>query len=87
MKYFLPPFLESKISKIDNAVASESSVNAGAHEQIQEICERVDEINEKMYEFEVNKRNNLIFYGIQAEPRETPSMLLSKVTFTTYCYN
>ena len=32
-----------------------------------------------MYEFEVNKRNNLIFYGIQAEPRETPSMLLSKV--------
>lgn len=81
MKQFPPP-LENKISKIDNAVASESSVNAGAHEQIQEIIERVDEINEKMYEFEVNKRNNLIFYGIQAEPRETPSMLLSKVQIT-----
>ena len=32
-----------------------------------------------MYEFEVNKRNNLIFYGIQSESRETPAMLLSKV--------
>ena len=39
----------------------------------------MDEINEKMYEFEVNKRNNLIFYGIQPEPRETPSILLGKV--------
>ena len=68
--------------KIDNAVASESSFNAGAQEQIQELVERVDEINEKMYEFEVNKRNNLIFYGIQPEPRETPSMLLSKVPFS-----
>ena len=43
--------------------------------------ERVDDINEKMYEFEANKRNNLIFYGIQAEPRETPSMLLNKVKY------
>ena len=46
---------------------------------LQELAERVDEINEKMYEFEVNKRNNLIFYGIQSESRETPAMLLSKV--------
>ena len=80
--FFISFNLESKISKIDNAVASESSVNAGAQEQLQELGERIDEISEKMYEFEVNKRNNLIFYGIQAEPRETPSMLLSKVTFT-----
>ena len=84
MKHFSYP-LESKISKIDNVVASESSVNAGAQEQIQELAERIDEISEKMYEFEVNKRNNLIFYGIQAEPRETPSMLLSKVTLTINC--
>ena len=33
-----------------------------------------------MYEFEVNKRNNLIFYGIQSESRETPTMLLNKVS-------
>lgn len=71
---------EEKFSKITATMRSESSVNAGAQEQIQELAERVDEINEKMYEFEVNKKNNLIFYGIQSEPRETPSLLLSKVT-------
>ena len=64
---------------MSESLASESGVNAGAQEQIQEIMERVDDINEKMYEFEANKRNNLIFYGIQPEPRETPSMLLNKV--------
>ena len=70
-----------KISRVNQSLVSESSVNAGAQEQIQEIMERVDDINEKMYEFEANKRNNLIFYGIQAEPRETPSMLLNKVKY------
>ena len=68
------------MSRIHETIRSESSVNAGAQEQIQELSERVDEINEKMYEFEVNKKNNLIFYGIQSEARETPSILLSKVT-------
>ena len=72
---------ELKISRVNQSLVSESSVNAGAQEQIQEIMERVDDINEKMYEFEANKRNNLIFYGIQAEPRETPSMLLNKVKY------
>ena len=68
-----------KISRVHQTLASESSASAGAQEQIQEIMERVDDINEKMYEFEANKRNNLIFYGIQAEPRETPTVLLNKV--------
>ena len=68
-----------KISRVHESLASESNANAGVKEQIQEMMERVDDINEKMYEFEANKRNNLIFYGIQAEPRETPSMLLGKV--------
>ena len=72
-----------KISRVNESLVSESSVNAGAQEQIQEIMERVDDINEKMYEFEANKRNNLIFYGIQPEPRETPSMLLNKVKHKT----
>ena len=74
-----------KISRVNESLVSESSVNAGAQEQIQEIMERVDDINEKMYEFEANKRNNLIFYGIQPEPRETPSMLLNKVNYIKYC--
>ena len=74
-------FLDDKISEVNHTMASESSTNAGAHEQIQELIERVDEINEKMYEFEVNKRNNLIFYGIQQEQRETPTILRNKVCF------
>ena len=43
------------------------------------VC-RVDEINEKMYDFEANKRNNLIFYGIANETRETQPKLLQKAT-------
>ena len=43
------------------------------------LLERVDDINEKMYDFEANKRNNLIFYGIPNEARETHSMLQQKV--------
>ena len=31
------------------------------------------------YDFEANKKNNLIFYGLPAEPRETPSLLINKV--------
>ena len=34
-----------------------------------------------MYEFEANMRNNLIFYGVPQEERETPERLLSKVPF------
>ena len=32
-------------------------------------------MNEKMYDFEQNKRNNLIFYGMNQEPGETPESL------------
>ena len=44
---------------------------------------RIDDIYEKLYEFEVNKKNNLIFYGIAGEHRETPSDLLLKVRIMT----
>lgn len=32
-----------------------------------------------MYEFEQNKRNNLILYGLNNEARETPELLMAKV--------
>ena len=32
-------------------------------------------MNEKMYDFEQNKRNNLIFYGIPSDPTETSESL------------
>ena len=41
--------------------------------------DRVESIQEKMYDFEVNKRNNLLFYGIKEDRRETPAELYNKV--------
>ena len=39
----------------------------------------VENIQEKMYEFESNLRNNLIFYGIWQEEGETGERLVGKV--------
>ena len=36
-------------------------------------------MNEKMYDFEQNKRNNLIFYGMTQEAGETPEILAINV--------
>ena len=43
------------------------------------LIPHVPQVNEKVYEFEQNKRNNLIFYGLNNETRETPEMLMSKI--------
>ena len=74
----------NRLKKLSNTVALESNSSAGTQEQIQELLERIDDINEKMYDFEVNKRNNLIFYGIVGEHRETPSMLLTKESLQSF---
>ena len=44
---------------------------------MQEIRLRVNDIIAKMFEFGANKRNNLIFYGIQAELRKPLTVLLN----------
>ena len=44
-----------------------------------EICIVFLQLNEKVYEFEQNKRNNLIFYGLNNEARETPEILIAKI--------
>ena len=49
-------------------------------DDLESVMERVEEINEKMYDFEANKRNNLIFYGLPNESREVQSALLQKIT-------
>ena len=48
-------------------------------DELENVMERVEEINEKMYDFEANKRNNLIFYGIPNEIKETQPVLLQKI--------
>ena len=68
-----------RIDEISSKIQSASSSSSGTENRIQEMVERIENIQEKMYDFEVNKRNNLLFYGIKEDRRETPSELLSKV--------
>ena len=69
----------SNIQNISGQVESEADFNEETKAQINTLFSRVDEINEKLYEFEINKKNNLIFYGLAGENRETPSVLIMKV--------
>ena len=62
----------------------ESRTGLSTKEQIEQLMTRVDEMNEKLYEFETNKKNNLIFYGIPGEVRETPPVLMTKVRLNTF---
>ena len=43
------------------------------------LIEKISDISEKLLEFEQNKRNNLIFYGIPNDSKETHSLLNQKV--------
>ena len=43
------------------------------------LSSRVTQMNEKMYDFEQNKRNNLIFYGLPSDHEETPESLALSV--------
>merc|ERR1711971_296565 len=40
---------------------------------------QLDDVQEKMYDFEQNKRNNLIFYGLPGEERESRDDLRIKI--------
>ena len=52
---------------------------SGLKEKIESLEQGLTEINEKLHEFEQNKRNNLIFYGLTNDMKETPEMLMSKI--------
>ena len=43
------------------------------------LSSKVSQMNEKMYDFEQNKRNNLIFYGMTQDAGETPETLAINV--------
>ena len=43
------------------------------------LSSKVSQMNEKMYDFEQNKRNNLIFYGMTQDAGETPEILAINV--------
>ena len=44
-------------------------------DMLESLSTRVSSMNEKMYDFETNKRNNLIFYGVPNDPHETSETL------------
>ena len=44
-----------------------------------DLIEKVNEVSEKIMDFEKNKRNNLILFGIPDDPKESPSSLDGKV--------
>lgn len=46
----------------------------------EDLIFKVNEVSEKIVDFEKNKRNNLILFGIPNDPHETPSTLDGKVT-------
>ncbi|XP_023320157.1 coiled-coil domain-containing protein 171 [Eurytemora carolleeae] len=54
----------------------------GIKEKVEILDQGINELQEKLYEFEQNKKNNLIFYGITNDSRETPEILLTKIQNT-----
>ena len=48
-------------------------------DMLETLSNRVSTMNEKMYDFEANKRNNLIFYGIPNDPSESSESLIAKM--------
>ena len=44
-----------------------------------DLISEVSEVSDKILDFEKNKRNNLIFYGVPDDPEETQRSLDTKV--------
>ena len=68
------------VEELTVKISAASSGSSGTEARIQELVDRVESVQEKMYDFEVNKRNNLLFYGVREDRRETPAELHNKVT-------
>ena len=71
--------LQKEMKKVSKKVQLESNCQNDAKEQIGCLAAMVEEINEKLYDFEASKGNNLIFYGIAGDTGETPLTLQEKV--------
>ena len=72
--------LLKSVEELSVKISAASSGSSGTEARIQDLVDRVESIQEKMYDFEVNKRNNLLFYNIKEEKRETPSDLYNKAS-------
>ena len=72
--------MDSALVNMNNNKDKQSEDMRTFKEDLETVMERVEEINEKMYDFEANKRNNLIFYGLPNENREVQTALQQKIT-------
>ena len=69
-----------QFDKMSMKLSEETGSTVGCEEQLAGVAEVVEDIQEKLIEFEERKRNNLIFYGVKGELRETPKELANKVS-------
>ena len=72
---------ESLISDMNASKEEMTSDISSMKADFEFLSNRVDEVSEKFHEFEQNKKNNLIFYGVPSEARETPNQLVVKVRY------
>ena len=82
--------IDKRFLHLENIAGKGSQVNAAKIGEIQskfacmqkrfdEISNVMDNVMEKFYEFETQRKNNLIFYGVPEENNESTVKLLKKI--------
>ena len=72
---------DTVLRRLEEGLAQQNNDVSFFKNDAADLIEKVSEVSEKILDFEKNKRNNLIIYGIPNDPRETPSTLDDKVKF------
>ena len=63
------------MKKIEDMEESIKQIN----ENFENMTVQLEDVQEKMYDFEQNKKNNLIFYGVPGDGKETKDNLKLKI--------
>ena len=66
-------------TRLGNQEEHLNSFEGEMQDKVMNISAVMDNMQDKIYEFETNKKNNLIFYGVPSEERETGERLLAKI--------
>ena len=64
------------LKKIEDVEESVKNLN----ENFEAMTVQLEDVQEKMYDFEQNKKNNLIFYGVPGDNRESKDDLKHKIS-------
>ena len=75
--------IDKRFLDLENIAGKGSQTNAAKIGEMQkrfdEISNVMDNVMEKFYEFETQRKNNLIFYGVPEENNESTVKLLQKI--------